>query len=73
MKTKEQIEKEIGFGDCFTVDEFAEYVTKGYFNRYDGVGYFHDGENETRISVWADVDTVFEARDTYPYVMWYNK
>lgn len=51
MKTKEQVQAET-FGEVFTVDEWINACNKDLFNRYDGHGYFHDGENKTTISVW---------------------
>lgn len=39
---------------------------------YDGIGYFHDGEKETNISVFDDSLTYGDVKD-FPYVCWYNK
>lgn len=71
IKTKEEIQKTC-IGDVFTLEEFAEEVCDGGINSYDGNGYFHDGENETCISVWRDDLTMGEIKK-YPYVCWYNK
>ena len=71
MKTVEQIQKEIPYGDVFISTEFKRYAEDGYFIPYDGFGYFHDGENETDYCVW-DVEDEAEF-DKYPYVVWYNK
>lgn len=68
MKTIEEIKKEMKFGDIYTTDEFIEDVNLGYFNEYDGIGYFHDGEKETEISCWNEQEA-----GNYPYVCWYNK
>ena len=76
MKTKEQIQKEGVCAECggevFTTEEFAECIERGTFIPYDGVGYFHDGENETWRSVWDDSVTAEEV-EKYPYVCWYNR
>ena len=75
MKTKEQVQKEglvAKYGTVFTTEEFAEYIERGSFIPYDGIGYFHDGENETDRSVWDDSITAEEV-EKYPYVCWYNR
>ena len=40
---------------------------------YDGMGRFHDGENETRISIFSKEVSFYEALVKYPYICWYNK
>ena len=72
MKTLEQVKVEQKFGDVFTLNEFIDYLEEDRFNRYDGIGYFHDGENETDISVWNDTLTWDDVKN-FPYVCWYNK
>lgn len=72
MKTKEEIQKKIRFGDVFESKRFLECVDSGSFNEYDGEGYFHDGEYETDLSVW-DWDVTRDTFNEYPYVVWYNK
>ena len=54
------------------MEEFAECVERGDFNSFDGVGFFHDGEQETDKGVWDDDLTWDDVKD-YPYVVWYNK
>lgn len=49
MKTLEQVKVEQEFGEVFTINEFAELCDEGYINEYDGIGYFHDGENRTKL------------------------
>ena len=72
MKTKEQVQAEIGgFGLAFTIEDFADLVCDGYINEYDGIGYFHDGEKETNIYVFNPNLTIEEMKQ-YPYVCWYN-
>lgn len=73
IKTPEEIIKEIGYGDCYTTTEFAEYVRRGSFISYDGVGYYHDGYKETMIPVSFNPEEIIENGKVYPYVCWYNK
>ena len=72
MKTKQQIENEISYGDVYTLEEFFQEVKIGGFIPYDGDGYFHDGEEETSRSVWSSNLSLLELKH-YPYVCWYNK
>lgn len=53
MKSINQI-KEKCIGEVFTLDEFMDCIEVGFFNPYDGDGYFRDGENETDMNVWDD-------------------
>ena len=71
MKTIEQIQKEIPYGDVYLSNQFRLDAEDGYFIPYEGVGYFHDGENETDYCVW-DVKQEIEF-NKYPYVVWYIK
>lgn len=72
MKTKQQIENEISYGEIYTLEEFFQEVKIGGFIPYDGFGFFHDGENETSRSVWSSDLSLLELKH-YPYVCWYNK
>lgn len=77
MKSKKEIVnsqdyKILDENNIFTVDEFIEQIEKGFINHYDGDGYFHDGENETDISVWDESLTWSDVK-SFPYVCWYNK
>jgi len=75
MKTIEQIAAEheiLDIGDIFTLEEFMHLHELGFITSYDGRGYFHNGENETDISVWDETITLEEAKK-YPYICWYNK
>ena len=69
IKTLEEIRNEMEFGDIYTTKEFKKYVDDLFFIENDGCGYYHDGVNETRRSVWdsSEIDM------SYPYVCWYNK
>lgn len=71
MKSKKQIQKET-FGDVYTLSEFSRLIDDNLVSSYDGIGYFHDGENETDFCVWNDSLT-WEDVKNYPYVVWYNK
>lgn len=68
MKTKEEVQKEC-FGDVYDTDDFVRIVNSGYINDFDGIGVFHNGENETNIDVFSD----YPDSKKYPYVCWYNK
>lgn len=71
MKTIEQIEAETD-GNVYTLEDFMELNQLTFILPYDGIGYFHDGENETDKSVWDNTLTWEDVKD-YPYVCWYNK
>ena len=79
MKTLEQLQEEYGDnGDVFRTEEFSDYIERGVFNRFDGEGFFHDGERRTDISIWDDTANLHfttweEFLKTYPYIIWYNK
>lgn len=53
MKTIEQVRSET-YGDVYTFNKFLEYVIDKVITSYDGGGHFHDGENETNVSVDPD-------------------
>lgn len=53
MKTIEQVRSET-YGDVYTFDKFLKYVIDKVIISYDGGGHFHDGENETNVSVDPD-------------------
>lgn len=73
MKSIEQIQREIPYGDVMTREKFIEIVEYGGFIPYDGDGYFHDGEQELENqNVW--MYTIKQMKTCpYPYVIWYNK
>ena len=69
MKTFVQVKNETKFGNVYSRERFIELLNDGWFTPYDGDGIYHDGENETRISVWSvPIDATI-----YPYVIWFNK
>ena len=72
MKTIEESRAELKYGEVMTTKEFAQAVKDKYFIPYDGFGYFHDGEQETKHSVWKHKITK-RTLEKYPYVIWYNK
>lgn len=71
IKTKEEIQEEC-FGDVYTREEFLEQVRSGRINCFDGIGYYHDGNEETEISVWTSEGAFVEISE-FPYICWYNK
>lgn len=63
-------------GDLFSVEDFAEKVEKGLFNRLDGFGYWVDSEGkETDVEVPMDANKIRRDSTKYGYlgVSWYNK
>ena len=72
MKTLKQVQKECKYGTVFTLKEFETEIENNFINSYDGIGYCHDGENETNISVW-DKSLTWEDVKDFPYICWYNK
>lgn len=72
MKTIEQVKQETEYGNVYTLEEFEKFLDDNAINRNDGIGYFHDGEKETEISVFDDSLTYDDVKD-FPYVCWYNK
>lgn len=75
MKTKKQIAAEhsiLNESSIYTLNEFMDLLDDGTITSYDGWGYFHDGENETRLNVWDNSLTWDDVKD-FPYVCWYNK
>ena len=71
MKTLDQVKTEC-IGEVYTLDDFSDLIDAGCINSYDGEGYFHNGEEETSISVFAPFIT-WESIKDFPYVCWYNK
>lgn len=74
MKTKQQIKRDMKYGSVYKSSEFRGYVKDGLIIDYDGHGYFHDGENETEVSVFNEYGT-FRQKESkkYPYVCWYGR
>ena len=71
MKTIEEIKKDC-IGDVFATENFIKAVNNGWFNSCDGIGFFHDGEEETDIEVFSRFIEEDDIKK-YPYVCWYNK
>lgn len=53
--------------------DFCKMLADGSIIPYDGMGRFHDGENETRISIFSKEVSFYDALVKYPYICWYNK
>ena len=62
-----------GFGDIMTVDNFINCVSNGYFNNYDGRGYFCDIEGNEHEEINCNSDWLRENRKDYSFITWYNK
>ena len=79
MKTIEELKAELNC-DIYTTEKFNNLIDDGYFIPYDGNGYFHNGEQETNISVWDDSyfenmtsDEINNFLSKHPYITWYNR
>ena len=79
MKTIEEIRVELDC-DVYTIEDFSDLIDNGYLISYDGNGYFHNGEQETNISVWDDSyfegmtpDEIDAFLSKHPYITWYNR
>ena len=70
MKTLKQIRNENPYMNVFYTIDFKVAVDYGEFSEYDGIGYFHNGEKQTNISVW---NAGYKDWEKYPYIIWYNK
>ena len=83
MKTIEQVKEEIKnkykFTDSdvenivYTILDFTKMLKTGVINPCDGNGFFHNGEEETNVSVFSNDVSYRNAIIKYPYVCWYNK
>lgn len=71
MKTLTELRKEYKYAMVYTHKDFMDMVRCGGFNSDDGIGYYHDGEKETNVSVWEKHRP--EEVTNFPYVCWYNK
>lgn len=71
MKNKSDIEKEIK-GKIFTLDEFSNGVKDGTINVCNGIGYFHDGNQLTQITV-NNNRLKWESTKKYPYICWFRE
>ena len=72
MLTKDDIKKMYPHSTVLTLYEFCHDCIDGYISRYDGNGYFFDGEKETRVSVWDNKLTAEDVKQ-YPYIIWHNR
>lgn len=71
MKNRKDIEKETN-GQIFTLDEFSNQIKNGTINLSEGIGYFHDGNKITQISV-SDNQLKWDTTKKYPYICWYQE
>ncbi len=72
MKTLKEIQAK-SYGFVLATVDFIAVVRNGTLNPYDGDGCFHDGEEESDISVWSVNKITPEFLEQYPFVVWYNK
>ena len=72
MKTIQEVQDELEYGEVFPIDEFLELLEMGELDDESSYGYYHDGEEETQKSVLLDAEDIEENREQYPYVIWYN-
>ena len=69
--TREEIQKQqMIFGEVYTLEEIRSYVNSEDSSQYDGNGYLHDGQKQTKISIW-EINIFDREWDKYPYVCWY--
>lgn len=76
LKETKSIEQVIGDfpnATIYPTAKFADLVEDGCFCESDGSGRFHDGEEETAVSVWDEEEITQDQIDAYPYVCWYSK
>lgn len=73
IKTLEEVQAEMDFGDVYTISDFSEQVSQGSISDYDGIGYFHNGHEETEVCVFDPDIPYYMAILMFPYVCWYNK
>ena len=63
-----------GFGDCYDVNDFINYVKEGYFTNYDGIGYFIDKDGNELGAINCDDNWLHKHIPTdAAFIMWYNK
>lgn len=65
--------KEDTDGIVYRTIDFCKMLANHSIIPDDGTGRFHDGENETRISIFSKEISFYEALVKYPYICWYNK
>jgi hypothetical protein len=72
-KSIEQVICDFPNATIYPTAKFASLVEDGCFCESDGSGRFHDGVDETDVSVWDEEEINQEYIDKYPYVCWYSK
>lgn len=64
----------IGFGSCFSIDDFIECVENGEFIDDDGVGRWIDKEGHNLGYIRCDVNWLKNNKpEDAKFIMWYNK
>lgn len=61
------------FGYILTLDDFIDNVKNKSFIDYDGCGCFLDKNGEEYGSVRCDADWLTKFKNTFTYVLWFNK
>lgn len=63
------------YGDVFTLDNFIQAVKSKCILDYDGSGYFatSSGEVNKEVPLLCKVSYLNKMKDTYAFVVWYNK
>lgn len=56
-------------GSIYTVQCFSDLCSANQFNKFDGIGYYHNGFGLTNVSVW---DNTSNPKD-YLYVCWFDR
>lgn len=72
-KSIEQVISDFPNATIYDSKKFSVLVEDGCFCSSDGSGCFHDGSDETDVSVWDEDEITQEHVDKYPYVCWYSK
>ena len=71
---KYEIQEKLGSsGTCFGIKEFIRDVRSGNILDEDGIGYYHNGYEETKERVMFNGNSIVGEYSDYLYVCWYNK
>lgn len=64
----------IGYGDCYSIQDFIEIVADGGFIDYDGSGYWSDANGNRLGPIYCNKDWLIKNKPKdAKYVLWYNK
>lgn len=73
MKTLEQIKQDYPYATIMTIGEYYRKVKNHNLTAWNGYGYYHDGETETKQKTNFNLNYIDSvAVKYYPYVCWYN-